>query len=59
MAIEHEIKTADGGLELVELTPIKAIRKHCLECVAWSYEEVKGCTARSCPLYPYRLGRRP
>jgi len=59
MSIRHEIKTSDGGTEIVELTPIRAIRKHCLECVAWSYDEVKECTAMSCPLFPYRLGRRP
>lgn len=59
MAIKHEIKTPDGGTETVSLTPIRAIRKHCLECVGWSYETVKACTAPTCPLFPYRLGKRP
>ena len=57
--IEHKIRTAAGGLEKVKLTPIKAIRKHCLECTAWNLEETRECTAIHCPLYPYRMGRRP
>lgn len=34
-----------------------AMRCHCLMCVGWSASEVDLCTARTCPLYPYRLGR--
>lgn len=33
-----------------------AIRCHCLMCVAWSAEEVRLCTAPTCPLYRHRLG---
>ena len=57
------------------LTPIKAIRKFCLECAGTS-KEVDLCTANRedikiaaenddeipysyCPLYPYRKGHRP
>jgi hypothetical protein len=37
-----------------------AIRAHCLMCVGWQREEVKLCTAPTCPLYPYRLtGAKP
>lgn len=35
----------------------KAIRLFCLECLGGSPGEVKGCTDRICPLWPYRLGR--
>ena len=41
------------------LTPIKAIRAYCMECGERSYEEVKHCVITNCPLYQYRLGKRP
>jgi len=31
-----------------------AIKAFCLECVCWQREEVRMCTAKACPLYPYR-----
>jgi len=40
-------------------TPIKAIRKKCLECCGGSYKEIRGCMITECPLYPYRFGKRP
>ena len=40
-------------------TPIKAIREHCIDCSAGSYKEVKYCVIHYCPLYPYRMGKRP
>lgn len=59
MAIIHEIKTKTGGLERVELTPVKAIRRNCLECSNFQWSEVLRCPIKSCALYPYRMGRRP
>lgn len=41
------------------LTPIKSIRKYCLECSGGQYGEVRYCPLEKCPLYPYRLGHRP
>jgi len=41
------------------LTPIKAIRANCLECMCGSYKEVRECTIDDCPLWPYRFGKRP
>ena len=32
-----------------------AIRSQCLECVAYSENEVKLCTDDGCPLFSYRL----
>jgi len=32
-----------------------AIRAMCLECVGYSPEEVRRCTAPACPLYEFRL----
>lgn len=59
MAIKHIIRNSSGKLVETNLTPIKAIRKHCVECMGFSPYEVKGCTAINCALYPYRLGTRP
>lgn len=41
------------------LTPIKAIRQHCIECMGGQRSEVKRCPLKGCPLYPYRMGHRP
>lgn len=41
------------------LTPRKAIRAKCLDCCCGSANEVRLCTAESCPLYPHRFGKRP
>ena len=61
MAVKHKIRTSkgDGMLREVALTPNKAIRCQCLECVGWSASEVKECTDHHCPLYPFRLGTNP
>ena len=40
-------------------TPIKAIRAYCVECSGGSTKEVKFCPIKNCPLYPYRMGKRP
>jgi hypothetical protein len=43
----------------MKLTPIKAIRQHCIECSGDSTKEVKICELADCPLYPYRMGHNP
>ena len=40
-------------------TPIKAIRKKCLDCCCGSRKEVRECPVTECTLYPYRFGHRP
>jgi len=40
-------------------TPIKAIRKKCLECSYDQVKEVRLCEVVSCACWPYRFGRRP
>ena len=42
-----------------KLTPIKAIRKKCLDCCCGSSNEVKLCQVESCALHPYRFGKNP
>jgi hypothetical protein len=41
------------------LTPMKAIRKHCLECGEGTPMDVKACPIYKCRLWKFRLGRRP
>jgi hypothetical protein len=40
-------------------TPIKAMRKKCIDCTAGSHKEIRLCTIVECAIYPYRFGRRP
>lgn len=56
---KHTIRSKDSGTKEVSLTPIKAIRLNCLECICWVPSEVKNCTSKLCPLYPYRFGTNP
>ena len=40
-------------------SPLKAIRKNCILCIG-SIREVPNCTAeKSCPLFPFRMGKNP
>ena len=51
--------SVDGSMAKLYDTPIKAIRKKCLDCSYWSPKEVRECTIINCPIYAYRFGRRP
>lgn len=42
-----------------KLTPIKAIRKKCLECCCGQRNEVRLCHIKDCALWGYRMGHRP
>ena len=41
------------------MTPVKAIRAKCLDCCGGQAIEVRNCSIKKCPLYPYRMGHRP
>lgn len=42
------------------LTPIQAIKKKCKEdCCAGDMDSWKNCSVLNCPLWAYRLGKRP
>ncbi|MHC4269858.1 MAG: hypothetical protein ACYSTS_15515 [Planctomycetota bacterium] len=41
------------------LTPIKAIWAKCKECSGNQLVVIRKCQIADCPLYPYRMGRRP
>ena len=49
--------TKDDDIHLY--TPMKAIRRRCLDCCCGSSQEVSLCLVHSCSLHPYRFGRRP
>lgn len=42
-----------------QLSPLKQIRKFCLECSCGSPSEVRLCVIPRCPLFPYRFGKNP
>ena len=48
-----------GRLMKLYDTPIKAIRKKCLDCSCYQPKEVRQCTVIDCPIYPYRMNHRP
>jgi len=57
MSVIHTIrKDGKENFKTVRLTPLKAIRAFCLECVCWNPHEVDRCTAPFCPLFPFRTG---
>ena len=39
------------------MTPLKAIRAHCTECMCGQVKEIKLCVMDSCPLHPFRMGK--
>lgn len=41
------------------LTPIKAIRAKCKDCTCNQLLEIRDCEIFSCPLWIYRMGKRP
>ncbi len=41
------------------MTPLKAIRRKCLECCCGQYKEVRLCPSKDCSLYPFRFGKNP
>ena len=41
------------------MTPLKAIRAKCLDCMCGQVNEVKLCPCTDCPLYPFRVGKNP
>ena len=53
MALQHTIRTPEGGEQVVTLTPSSAIRSFCTECMGFTGSPVD-CTSTLCPLYPFR-----
>jgi hypothetical protein len=42
-----------------ELTPVKAIRRHCIACSGDTFKGALWCPVTDCTLWQYRLGARP
>ena len=42
-----------------KLSPLVAVRHHCLDCCCEVTEEVKLCPVTACSLWPYRFGKFP
>ena len=59
----RELNLSQGelaGLGHLKEPMLKVIRKKCLDCVCHVPSEVRQCTAaKSCALWPYRLGKNP
>lgn len=63
MAENIIIRNSEG---IGKITPLKAIRKKCLNCSGFSPQEVKDCPCfenngniEKCHLFPYRFGKKP
>ena len=59
MPVKQKIRKKGGGYEIVTMTPMKAIRLNCLECVGWKHSEVTKCEIDTCCFYSYRFGKKP
>jgi len=51
-------KPLDYSGEVVP-NPLRAIRKHCVECSGGVIPEVKLCQITKCYCFPFRMGRNP
>lgn len=43
----------------MKITPLRAIKKHCLECSGYEKKHVRECEIKDCVLYSYRQGTNP
>ncbi len=41
------------------MPPLAALRLRCIDCCGGSVAEVRYCTARKCPSWPFRMGTSP
>lgn len=39
------------------MSPLQAIKEHCIDCCCGDKKEVKLCSCTKCPLYDFRLGK--
>ncbi len=47
------------GIVVNVLRPLKAMRAKCIDCCNGQVKEIRLCPITECPLWPYRLGKRP
>ena len=41
------------------MTPVKAIRAKCIDCMCGQIYEVTKCPCEDCSLWPFRMGKNP
>ena len=46
-------------LKMKRVSALKMIRQKCLDCCAGNAVEVRLCILWDCPLWPYRMGKKP
>lgn len=46
-------------MKIPRLSPLKQIRKHCLDCMGDSIKSVRFCHDTNCPFWYLRFGKRP
>jgi len=54
----EKITESNGETCRKNLTPVKAIRKFCIQCVG-GQKAPRYCTNQECPLFVFRLGKSP
>src|SRR5262249_53690919 len=54
-----ESADAEDAAEAKSVSPLRALRHHCLWCCNGSENEVRLFPARGCPLWTFRFGHRP
>ncbi len=59
MPVKHKIRTDLNETKVVTLTARRAIILHCKECMGFNATEVRRCTSKLCPLYPFRTYGTP
>jgi hypothetical protein len=47
------------GLTPIPTSPLQAITAKCRDCCGYVRSEVEKCTARRCPIWPFRMGNNP
>lgn len=45
--------------EKKKITPLRAIKTHCLECSGYEKKQVRECVVNNCVLFPFRQGKNP
>ena len=53
----RDVRHYDGRTIIVKLSRKSAIQRFCLECMGGVKSDIKDCTDKLCPLYPFRMGR--
>jgi len=51
--VENSIRTKDGTIKAIKYIRSEAIKLFCVECLGWE-DSPDICTAKICPLYPFR-----